>query len=84
MEIDHSAARVLERLARGDRGAARRITPVIKSLADEPRPHGAVKMTGVDAWRVRTGDYRVVYAIADSVRVVTVTRIGHRREVYER
>lgn len=85
VEVEHSAARVLVRLARGDRASARRINEVIRGLADNPRPAGAVKLSGVgDGWRVRVGTYRVVYAISDSTRVVTVTRVGHRRDVYER
>lgn len=84
VEIEHSAACALVRISRGDRGSARRLNSAIKGLAEEPRPHGAIKLSGADAWRIRAGDYRVVYTITDAVRVVTVTRIGHRRDVYER
>lgn len=85
VEIEHSAARTLVRLARGDKASARRIDHAIKALAYDPRPPGAVKLVGgEDAWRLRVGDYRIVYTVSDAVRVVTVTRVGHRRDVYDR
>ena len=52
---------------------ARRIDAAIKGLADDPRPAAATKLVGADAWRLRVGDYRVIYTITDAVRVVTVT-----------
>lgn len=61
-----------------------RIFPRIKALATDPRPHGSKKLRGgTDEWRIRVGDYRVVYTIDDEIRKVEVTRIAHRREVYE-
>lgn len=84
VQIAHTEARVLERIARGDRTSARRITEAVLGLREDPRPAGATKMVGMDAWRLRVGDYRVVYLISDSVQVVEVTRIGHRRDVYDR
>ena len=57
--------------------------PRILALAEEPRPPGVVKMHGGGGYyRLRVGDYRVVYAIEDDVLLVLVVRIGHRREVY--
>jgi mRNA interferase RelE/StbE len=54
-------------------------------LADEPRPAGCRKLAGLDdAWRIRVGDYRIVYVVDDLARTVTVTRIGHRRDIYNR
>ena len=54
------------------------------ALADTPRPPGCKKLKGhKDQWRVRIGDWRVVYIIDDAAEVVSVTRIAHRREVYE-
>lgn len=79
VEIEASALKALERIERGDQ---RRIVDKIRSLAENPRPDGAVKLTGADGWRVRVGNYRVVYVIEDAVLVVTVTRVAHRREVY--
>lgn len=84
VEIESAAAQYLVRLTRGDRASLRRITTAIKALGENPRPAGAVKLVGSDGWRVRAGDYRVIYLITDSVRVVTVTKVGHRRDIYER
>lgn len=84
MEIESVAAQALMKLARGDRASAKRITKVIRSLAVEPRPAQSTKLVGTDAWRLRVGDHRVVYLIEDSILVVTVTRIAHRRQVYGR
>ena len=61
-----------------------RILPRIKALGTDPRPQGCKKLRGgQDAWRIRIGDYRVIYTIDDKEKQVKVTRIGHRREVYE-
>jgi mRNA interferase RelE/StbE len=60
-----------------------RIIPKIKALATDPRPHGSKKLRGgTDEWRIRIGDYRVIYVIDDEEMKVKVTRIAHRREVY--
>jgi mRNA interferase RelE/StbE len=62
-----------------------RVVQKIGSLADVPRPAGCKKLKGYkDHWRVRAGDWRVVYIIDDAVKLVSVTRIAHRSEVYER
>ena len=62
----------------------RRLVPVIDELADDPHPATSKKLVGPsDLWRVRVGDYRLIYAIEDSHLVVLMVRIGHRREVYE-
>lgn len=54
------------------------------ALADNPRPAGCKKLHGYkDQWRVRVGDWRVVYIIDDEAGLVSVTRVAHRREVYE-
>lgn len=55
----------------------------IRALATNPRPPGCRKLTGSKSdWRIRVGDYRVVYEIADTIRIVRVNRVRHRREVY--
>ena len=60
-----------------------RIRDRIETLADNPRPPGTVKLTAEDnLYRVRVGDYRIVYRIEDKRLVVLIVRIGHRREVY--
>lgn len=64
--------------------AKRRIEAAIELLADDPRPPAAKKLTARAEWRVRTGDYRVLYRIEDRVLTVVVVHAGHRREVYDR
>jgi mRNA interferase RelE/StbE len=59
-----------------------RINERIESLADNPRPQGSVKLSGVEYYRVRSGSYRIVYEIVDTLLVVTVIKVGHRRDVY--
>ena len=61
-----------------------RIGKAIDALAADPRPPGAVELAGHDDFRIRVGDYRVVYAVDDTERLVLVARIAHRREVYRR
>ena len=61
-----------------------RINDAIDALAADPRPHGAAKLAGRDDYRIRIGDYRIVYAIDDQERLVVVARIAHRRDVYRR
>jgi mRNA interferase RelE/StbE len=55
----------------------------ISSLGDNPRPPGCRKLKGYEAWRIRAGDYRVVYEIDDGGRIVTVLKVAHRSIVYE-
>lgn len=64
--------------------AKRRIQGVIEVLADEPRPPAAKKLTARPEWRVRTGDYQVLYRIEDGVLTIVVVHAGHRRDVYEK
>jgi mRNA interferase RelE/StbE len=60
-----------------------RIIPAIQALATNPRPPGCRKLAGSKHdWRIRVGDYRVIYEIADEIRVVRINRVRHRREVY--
>ena len=62
-----------------------RVVKKVESLGDAPRPTGCKKLRGYkDQWRVRVGDWRVVYIIDDEAKLVSITRIAHRREVYER
>lgn len=63
----------------------RRIAECIDALSSAPRPVGCKKLSGPEnLWRVRVGDYRVIYQINDRIVTVLVLRIGNRRDVYER
>ena len=62
-----------------------RILQKVETLGTAPRPAGCKKLKGYkDQWRVRVGDWRIVYIVDDSAKLVSITRIAHRREVYER
>ena len=81
LEIKHSAQKELDAL---DDALFSRIDRKIVVLANNPRPAGCKKLKGYkDQWRVRVGDWRVLYIIDDAAKLVTITRIAHRREVYE-
>ena len=81
VEVAPAALRQLRKL---DRAAQRRVQAAIELLATEPRPSGAKKLVdGNGEWRVRTGDYRIVYEIQDNVLLILVVAVGHRREIYE-
>lgn len=60
-----------------------RIRDAIRALASDARPPGCRKLVGREGWRIRVGDYRVIYEIDDRQRTVTVLHVGHRRDVYE-
>jgi mRNA interferase RelE/StbE len=61
----------------------RRIAPRVDDLSRNPRPHDTKKLRGSGAlYRIRVGDYRVVYEVSDSPAVVTIAHVGHRRDVY--
>jgi len=63
-------------------GAFARVRDAIRELANDPRPPGCLKLTGRDGWRLRVGEFRVIYEIDDEHRLVTVLNVGHRRDVY--
>jgi mRNA interferase RelE/StbE len=77
--IKPSAVKELEALPRKDRP---RVVSRIQGLARTPRPAGCEKLSGLDRYRVRQGDYRIIYSIEDVELVVLVVRVGHRRDVY--
>ncbi len=60
------------------------IKKAVYALVDEPRPFGYTKLTGEDSYRIRVGDYRIIYNIFDDIVTVEVININHRREVYKR
>ncbi|MGA2137339.1 MAG: type II toxin-antitoxin system RelE/ParE family toxin [Verrucomicrobiia bacterium] len=59
-----------------------RITRKLLELEDDPRPHGVQKLHGQDRYRIRIGDYRVLYIIDDRAQTVEIVAVGHRRDVY--
>lgn len=78
--LERAAERELSRLPTR---LQHRVIAAIKLLADNPRPSGCRKLTGSDRdWRIRVGDYRIVYEIDDAAKEVRVNRVRHRREVY--
>jgi mRNA interferase RelE/StbE len=80
VRYDPRAAKELRKL---DQPVASRIATAISALGTEPRPPGARQLVGYPGlWRVRVGDYRVVYAIRDAELVVLALRIAHRSDVY--
>lgn len=79
------APAALRQLGKLDPAARRRVQAAIELLADQPRPSSAKKLVGgTGEWRVRTGDYRIVYEIHEEVLLVLVIAVGHRRDVYQR
>lgn len=80
IEIPRAAAKELAAVEQPHRD---RIKAAIQALAGDPRPNGCAKLAGLrDAYRIRVGTYRVLYEIRDQVLVVTVVKVGHRRDVY--
>jgi mRNA interferase RelE/StbE len=79
LQIKRSAAKELEAVPLKDR---RRIVTRIEGLRTEPRPPGCEKLSGDDKYRIRQGNYRILYQIRDQALIVTVVRVGDRRDVY--
>ena len=73
------AQRELQRLPHED---YERVRDAIRALAQNPRPTGCLALRGRAGWRIRIGNYRVVYEINDVQHVVTILHVGHRRDVY--
>ena len=79
LRITRLAGREIEALPLKDR---KRVVARIQTLADNPRPIGCEKLSGEDKYRLRQGDYRILYEIIDSELVITVVKVGNRRDVY--
>ena len=77
--IKKSAAKELQDIPKKD---LRKVVKRIQSLAPNPRPAGSQKLSAHQQYRVRQGDYRIVYSIDDKESVVDIVKIGHRREIY--
>ncbi|MBN2715832.1 MAG: type II toxin-antitoxin system RelE/ParE family toxin [Deltaproteobacteria bacterium] len=80
VEVAPAAERALKKTPADVR---KRIFKALLSLADEPRPSGVKKLSGEEnLYRIRTGDYRIVYQIKHAVLMVLVVKVGHRRDIY--
>lgn len=77
--IEPAARRVLTKLPQNIQA---RLMAQIEALSVNPRPHGAIKLSGQEAYRVRVGDFRIIYAVIDRRLLVVVVKVGHRRDVY--
>lgn len=81
IELRPAAVRALRKL---DPQVRRRVQGAIALLGDDPRPPAARALQGRPGFRVRVGDYRILYTVADDVLLVVVVTLGHRRDVYDR
>ncbi len=79
IEIKPSAAKQIRKLPQN---VQEQIALTINNLAIEPRPNGVKKLSNSDLYRVRTGNYRIIYQIQDNVLLITVVPVGHRTDVY--
>ncbi len=80
VEVRPAAVRALHRL---DPDIRPRIQGAIALLAEDPRPPASRPLRGRPGYRVRVGDYRIIYTVADDILLVVVVTLGHRRDVYE-
>ncbi len=78
------AKKALKELSDLPKNSVKKIAKSIEALSENPRPAGCKKLKGEEEilWRIRSGDYRVIYSIEDSIRIVEVRRIGHRKNIY--
>jgi mRNA interferase RelE/StbE len=79
--VKQSVAKDLRRIPKPDIG---RILERIAALADDPRPPGCAKLSAQERYRLRQGDYRIIYSVGDERLCVTIVKVGHRREAYHR
>ena len=79
LEIKKSAVKEIERLPRKDMKA---VLERIETLSDNPRPHDCKKLSAQEKYRVRCGNYRILYSIEDDILIVFVVKVGHRKDVY--
>lgn len=79
IKLDANAKKDLDKI---DYQIVKRIFRKIKSLENEPRAYGSIKLKGENAYRVRLGDYRILYEIEDKQKIVTIYNIAHRKDVY--
>ena len=79
VELRRNVIKSLDKLDNSERS---RIISTLQGLEQIPRPKGIEKIRGTELWRVREGNYRLVYHINDKYKIITVVRIGHRSDVY--
>ena len=81
INVARAARKELESL---DASEVKRIFPKIMALSKQPRPSGCLKLTGEDTlWRIRVGDYRIIYEIDDTSEIIDIVRIRHRSRAYD-
>jgi mRNA interferase RelE/StbE len=81
LSIKPSAVKELEALP--SLQLRQRAVSIIHGLARDPRPHGSIKLAGsVNSYRIRSGQYRILYSVSDQIRIVSIERIADRREAY--
>ena len=78
--ITESAAKTLDKLPVQ---VAERLIKTIYKLADRPRPPKCVKLSGSENYRIRVGDYRIIYSVLDDVLVIEVLKVGNRKDIYK-
>ena len=81
VEIKKSAVQEIEHLPRRD---IKIVLDKITSLAENPRPHDCKKLSAQEKYRIRCGDYRILYSIDDVILIVCVVKVGHRKDVYDK
>lgn len=79
IEIKKSAIKELNSIPQKD---IQKIISKIRSLSSNPRPQGCTKLTNREDYRIRVGNYRIIYSINDDILIITVIKIGHRKEIY--
>ena len=78
--LKKSAAKEIERIEKKDRI---RIIEKIRSLASDPRPFGSKKLSGQEKYRIRQGNYRILYQVIADELIINVVKVGHRRDIYD-
>ena len=82
IEWKHSAQKELRKLPQD---AVRRITVAAEQLSKDPYPSGVGKLAGIEqAYRLRIGNYRIVYSVKSSILIVEIIRVGHRKDIYRK
>ena len=79
----HLSQSVVKKLSKLPANIEDRLITSIQSLSQDPRPHGYKKLKGQDGYRIRVGDYRIIYQIKDNFLTILVLDIGHRRDIYQ-